>query len=76
MYGDKLIEDKDMVSFAKIKKEIVKTSFEVSVMLEQHINQHIHPVYQDLGFLRGLCIALIQPDQLSCLGSSVVEHPA
>ena len=32
-------------------------------------------VYQNLELYGALCIALIQPDQLSCLGSSVVEHP-
>ena len=34
----------------------------------------VYPVYQELGFLRALCIALTQPNQLSYLSSSMVEH--
>ena len=34
----------------------------------------VYPVYHELGFLGALCIALTWPGQLSCLGSSVVEH--
>ena len=29
VYGDKFIEEKDMETFAKLKNDVVKTSFEV-----------------------------------------------
>ena len=63
VYGDKLIEEKDMVSYAKIKHEIVKSSFEVSTHAERiHTHQYIRQDRQDLGFLEPFCVSLTQLD--------------
>ena len=52
--------------------------YKVGRYIDIHVHTYmyqvrVYPVHQDLGFLRTLCIALTQPDQLRCLRSSVVE---
>lgn len=37
VYGDKLIEDKDMATFMKLKAEVSKAGFEVHLDLVTHI---------------------------------------
>ena len=39
VYGDKLIEDKDMENFKKLKLEIAQQSFDVS---QTHTHAHMH----------------------------------